>query len=147
MNESQRLYRSQAERRHNRSLKAKRIATRGEQLAAQHLQEKSYEVVARNYRAGRAGEIDIVVVDNAGIVIFVEVKTRTTDGPVFGIPELGFEAVGYRKQRRILIASQKFMAQPEFASRRWRYDVIVIGIPRDESRGEIEITHVENAFD
>jgi putative endonuclease len=147
MIESQRLYRSQAERRHNRSLKAKRIATRGEQLAAQYLQDKAYQLIARNYRAGRAGEIDIVLLDPSDVVVFVEVKTRTTDGPVFGIPELGFEAVGYRKQRRILIASQKFMAQPNFSSKRWRYDVIVIGIPRDQARGEIEITHVENAFD
>ncbi len=76
-----------------------------------------------------------------------KVKTRTTDGPVFGIPEVGFEAVGYRKQRRILVASQKFLSQPDFAFCRWRYDVIVIGIPKDNANiVEPEITHVPDAF-
>lgn len=145
MNSERRLYPGQEERRHSRSLKAKRIATHGEDLAANFLEANSYKLLARNYRAGRAGEIDIVAMDPHAVVTFVEVKTRSIDGQVFGIPEIGFEAVGYRKQRKILIASQKFISQPDFAGRRWRYDVIVVGIPRN-TQEKIEITHVPDAF-
>lgn len=145
MNSENRLYSPESERRQKRSLKAKRIATRGEALARDFLEAKGYITLACNFRAGRSGEIDIVAMDQEGIVCFVEVKTRSIDGLVYGIPEIGFEAVGYRKQRRILIASQRFMAQPEYALSRWRYDVIVVGLPRQSSE-EIEITHVPDAF-
>ncbi len=74
MNLEKRLYPSQAERRHRKSLKAKRIATRGEDLAVAYLETNSYRLLARNYRAGRAGEIDIVVMDENGVLVFVESK-------------------------------------------------------------------------
>lgn len=146
MGKEEGLYPSQVERRQTRSLKAKRIATRGEDLACAFLQGKSFQLLARNYRAGRAGEIDIVAMDPDYIVTFVEVKTRSFDNPVFGIPELGFEAVGYSKQRKILLAAQSFMAKPQFSSLRWRFDVIVVGIPRQPPDAAPEITHVVDAF-
>ena len=145
MNSDQRLYPDLAERRHSRSLKAKLIATRGEAIAADFLEANNYTILARNYRAGRAGEVDIVAMDPHFVVTFVEVKTRTIDGPVFGIPEIGFEAVSYRKQRRILSVSHKFMAQPEFAGRLRRYDVIVIAIARADPE-KAELTQVMDAF-
>ncbi len=145
MNEKARLYPSQAERRHSRSLKAKRIATRGENLAAQFLTEQGYTVLARNYRAGRAGEIDIIASDNEGVLAFVEVKTRTIFEEIYGIPELGFEAVSYKKQRKILLVSRSYLAKSVNKNIRWRYDVIVIGVARDEHSAP-EITHVVDAF-
>lgn len=49
----------------------------GERLAAEHLQVKGYKILQKNYRS-KWGEIDIVAkIDN--IVVFVEVKTKTTD--------------------------------------------------------------------
>ncbi|WP_262509743.1 YraN family protein [Siphonobacter curvatus] len=38
---------------------------RGEVLAARFLEQKGYEIVARNYRAGRA-EVDLMYVANSG---------------------------------------------------------------------------------
>lgn len=145
MNSERRLYPSQTERRHSKSLEAKRIATRGEDLAANFLTTNSYKLLARNYRAGREGEIDIIALDPNSVVTFVEVKTRSIDGPIFGIPEIGFEAVGYRKQKKILVASHKFISQSEFAGKRWRYDVIVVWVPPDPE-AEAEIIHVADAF-
>jgi putative endonuclease len=50
----------------------------GEQLAAEHLVRRGYEIVERNYRT-RWGELDIVAFDGQ-ILAFVEVKTRRLNG-------------------------------------------------------------------
>lgn len=50
---------------------------KGERLAAEHLMMKGYEILGRNYRS-KWGEIDIIAKIN-NIVVFVEVKTKTTD--------------------------------------------------------------------
>lgn len=47
----------------------------GEDAAADFLRERGCEILARNWRAGRAGEIDLIVRDDT-VVVFVEVKTR-----------------------------------------------------------------------
>lgn len=139
------LYQSQVAWRKGKDLNAKRIATRGENLAVEYLESLSYKVLARNFRAGRTGEIDIIARSSDDVLAFVEVKTRSVDGVVYGIPELGFEAVGYRKQRKILSVSSAFIRKMELRGISWRYDVIVISIPRDPQE-KIEIAHVENAF-
>lgn len=140
-----RLYLSQVEWRKARDRNAKRIATRGEDLASEFLKDKRYTILARNYRAGRVGEIDIIALDPEGVIVFVEVKTRTIDAPILGIPELGFDAVDYQKQRKILSASQHFLKQQDYANLRWSYDVVVVLVPRHPP-GLVEIAHVANAF-
>lgn len=50
---------------------------KGETYAAEELQKKGYKVLARNYRS-KWGEIDIVAKDR-DTVVFVEVKTKTSD--------------------------------------------------------------------
>lgn len=55
----------------------------GEDLAARRLTETGMKVLGRNWRCGRAGEIDIVARDGDALV-FCEVKTRR--GGVFEHP-------------------------------------------------------------
>ncbi len=50
-----------------------RIGQQGEEIAAQYLSAKGYEIVVKNYRT-RNGEIDLIVRDDQKL-IFVEVKT------------------------------------------------------------------------
>ena len=50
----------------------------GEDLAHRHLQKKGLVVCARNYRSPAGHEIDIVAWEGDTLV-FVEVKTRTSD--------------------------------------------------------------------
>ncbi|WP_327353144.1 YraN family protein [Streptomyces sp. NBC_01304] len=52
----------------------------GENLAARRLAETGLTILARNWRPGRSGEIDIVAMDRDALVI-CEVKTRRA-GPV-----------------------------------------------------------------
>lgn len=69
------------------------IGKAGEDAAERYLIKKHWRILARNYRV-RGGEIDIVAYRN-GILVFVEVKTRT--GDAFGTPA---EAVDDQKIKR-----------------------------------------------
>jgi putative endonuclease len=66
---------------------------------------RQYRVVARNWRC-RAGELDLVVVDPAGTVVFCEVKTRSSGA--YGSP---FEAVTAAKLRRLRQLAGRFLAE------------------------------------
>ncbi len=50
---------------------------RGETLAAEHLMMKGYKILGRNY-SSKWGEVDIIA-RIKDTVVFVEVKTKTTD--------------------------------------------------------------------
>ena len=72
-----------------------RLGTEGEALAGAELERLGYRIIERNYRT-RSGEIDIVAED-AGTIVFVEVKTKTSGD--FGDPA---EEVTPQKQRQIV---------------------------------------------
>lgn len=65
----------------------KTIGNFGEDKAAQFLVEKGFEIITRNYRSGKIGEIDIIAKQN-NLILFVEVKLRKTDrfgGAIYSI--------------------------------------------------------------
>ena len=75
------------------------IGALGEQLAADHLQGLGLRIVARNWRC-RYGELDIIAADDAtATVVFVEVKTRTSDR--FGGVEQAVTPAKVRRLRRL----------------------------------------------
>ncbi len=91
----------------------------GERRAAQWYRDAGYEVLARNWRDGRAGELDLVVA-RPGEIVFVEVKARATDA--FGVAE----AVTPTKQARIRrLAAAWVQAHPP-ARARLRFDVVCV---------------------
>ena len=77
----------------------------GEQLAADHLAGLGMQVLARNWRC-REGELDLVVRDVDGTLVFVEVKTRSGTG--YGEPS---EAVGRRKAARLRVLATRWLAE------------------------------------
>lgn len=108
----------------------------GEQIAAEYLMKKGYEIIQRNYRT-RFGEIDIIVSDSK-YIIFAEVKTRKNSRFA-----LAREHVTSAKIERILKAAEEFLQQ-EKQTKQPRFDVIeVYG---DEKSGIKEINHLEDAF-
>jgi putative endonuclease len=109
-----------------------RIGKWGEQVAADYLKERGYEIVAGNVRTPY-GEIDLIVKKN-GFLIFVEVKARTTN--TFGPPEI---AVTSRKQQHMLSCAGHYAQQN--AIDHWQIDVIAI----EKVEGRPRITHFENA--
>lgn len=70
------------------------VGVDGETLVATFLVAKGAAILARNWRI-KEGEIDLIA-RHAGILIFVEVKSRTSEK--FGHP---LEAIGAEKARRL----------------------------------------------
>lgn len=111
------------------------LGRRGEDLAHRYLQRAGFRVVARNYKPGEDSEIDIVARQGEWLV-FVEVKTRTTDE--FGAPE---RAVGDEKQQHILRAARAFVTRAGIEWSKVRFDVVSVVMAKPPT-----ITHYEDAF-
>ncbi len=79
-------------------------------------QERGYRVVDRNWRC-RAGELDLVL-RRGGLVVFCEVKTRSSDA--FGLPA---EAVGRQKQQRIRVLAARWLDESPSPAAEIRFDV------------------------
>jgi len=90
----------------------------GEDLAVNYLAELGLEILARNWRFKRA-EIDIICRE-AGILVFVEVKTRS--GLSFGRPE---EMVGHRKKKLVFSAASAYMYKTGYEGE-IRFDILSI---------------------
>jgi putative endonuclease len=116
----------------------KPLGFRGERAAEKFLKRRGYKIVARGLRS-RGGELDLVAVDGRTIV-FVEVKTRTSDR--YGAPE---EAVDLNKQKRMTRAALMFLKRHGLLEYSCRFDVVAVSWPAGSKRPTIE--HFENAFE
>lgn len=110
----------------------------GEQLAAEHLAAAGMTVLARNWRCDQ-GELDLVLRDTDGTLVFCEVKTRSGTG--FGEPS---EAVGRAKARKVRgLACRWLLEHRPTGAAEIRFDVV--GVVR--RRGEApRLTHLRGAF-
>ncbi|NLM27321.1 MAG: YraN family protein [Clostridiaceae bacterium] len=116
----------------------RRMGQLGEKLAADYLKKNNCRILENNYRAGRLGEIDLVVSDNSTIS-FIEVKTRT--GKKYGTPA---EAVTYAKQKTIRRAAMCFLKEKGLVDSPVRFDVIEVMLAKDGN--VLSISHIKNAF-
>ncbi len=92
-------------------------------------------MLVRNYRAGPR-EIDLVV-SRAGVVAFVEVKTRAT--ATGGTP---LEPIGTAKRRTVVSAARQWIYEHGRAGTIYRFDAVGVVI-----RGEtVEIEHIPDAW-
>ena len=111
----------------------------GEDIAAEFLQEKGYLIIDRNYFTS-AGEIDLITLmeeDGEEILVFVEVKTRTSDR--FGYPEESFTK---KKWKHMRDAIDIFLQERSTYGDNWRVDVIAI--LRYAKSEPPDIQHFEN---
>lgn len=115
----------------------KSLGERGEDAAARYLKKKGYVILERGHDS-RLGELDIIAVDDR-TVVFVEVKTRTSDDA--GHPA---EAVDERKQRRMAQSALAYLKAKRLLQNSARFDVIGILWPQDSDKPVIE--HYQNAF-
>ena len=115
----------------------------GEELVARWYAERGYEVLDRNWRLSRVGELDLVLGRPAGrtgtrLVVFCEVKTRTSTA--FGHP---FEAVSPAKLERVRRLGQAWLVEHGMRRARTRVDVAaVLGAGRaGDADAVIEVLH------
>lgn len=112
---------------HNRAL-----GRWGEDRVADWYRRRGFVVVARNWRHGRSGEIDLVVAHD-DLVVVCEVKTRRSAR--FGRPA---EAIDQSKRDRLRRLAAAWLAESGRRSSRVRFDVAEVRGPR--------IDVIENAF-
>lgn len=107
-----------------------------EEQAAAYLQTKGYQILERNFYAGRSGEIDIIARDKAGLLVICECKYRTN--LLYGDPLM---AVDSRKQWQICRTALYYYKKHGYGmDYPCRFDVIAL-------YGDGTIRHVENAFE
>jgi putative endonuclease len=91
----------------------------------------------RNYSC-KLGELDLVMVDSDGALVFVEVRTRA--GEQFVPAEATVNAT---KRERVSKAARHFIATHRIEDRPLRFDVVTLILGH---RGPPQIRHYENAF-
>ena len=106
----------------------------GEKAACEFLVKKGFDIIEKNWRSGK-DEVDIIA-ENKGQVVFIEVKTRSTN--YFGDPE---DWVGLKKQRNLIRAANNFIEERQLDAD-VRFDVI--GIVKGPQ--EMSLKHIEDAF-
>ncbi|MBL7817481.1 MAG: YraN family protein [Saprospiraceae bacterium] len=110
------------------------IGQKGEQAAAEFLEQKGYRILHRNWRYRRT-ELDIVAMSTRTMV-FVEVKTRSDY--TFSVPET---AVDSKKQHRITQAAIAYMTESRHEGA-IRFDILSVVLRGDN----FYIDHYEDAF-
>ena len=122
-----------------------RIGNMGEEIACRFLMKNGFRLVAANFKVpvGRtlngvsvSGEIDVIALDTAGVVCFIEVKTRTSDA--YAAP---VAAVDLRKQRQIIRTARMYRKIFNLDNISFRYDVVGIVLGKV---GKPKIKHFVN---
>jgi len=114
-----------------------RLGRWGERRCERFLQNKGLRTLIRNYSC-TLGELDLVMVDGDGTLVFVEVRSRANE--TFGPAEA---TVNLAKRERVAKAARHFIAAHRIEDRPLRFDVITLILSR---RGAPQIRHYENAF-
>lgn len=110
----------------------------GEELAANFLLGKGYELLCKNFRI-KNGEIDLIMRTHE-LLVFIEVKTRR-----YHSIDAALQNITYAKRRHISTAAQEYINRnPEYAKLQTRFD-IVLAFYQDSSN-TFSIKHFPDAF-
>ena len=115
----------------------KRLGRWGEKQGEKFLKSKGLRTLARNFSC-KTGEIDLIMVDGDGSIVFVEVRTKADES--FGPPE---ESITQPKRARLLRTARYFLAAHKIEDRPLRFDVVTIVLGQV---GRPQIRHYQNAF-
>lgn len=114
------------------------IGKTGENKAKNYLKRRGYQILETNYRT-KAGEIDLIVKEK-DCLVFVEVKTRTTEE--YGTPA---EAVSFYKQQHML-KSAKYYLSRHGGDCECRFDVIEVFMSAKGWLKIAKINHLKNVL-
>jgi putative endonuclease len=108
---------------------------RGEEEAYFFLRKRGYTIVARNWRGGGRGELDLIGWDGKTLC-FIEVKTRGSRG------EVPAEAAVGMKKRDELVATARLYRRRVSPETSIRFDVVSVYLG-----DEVEIELMKGAFE
>ncbi len=121
----------------------KRRGDQAEALARRHLERAGLRLLATNFKTpGRGGgEIDLVMTDRDGTLVFVEVRQRSSSS------HGGAGAsIGALKQRRIVFAARHYLLRLA-TTPPCRFDVVLVEGGADAADAEPQLTWLKAAFD
>ena len=116
----------------------KSVGNEGEDIAAQFLLQKGFEIVERNYFHGKGKNEIIAIEPKDNYLVFVEVKTRYS--LEYGDPAY---AINKKKMSQIKKVAELYLADKNIQQCDCRFDVITV-LLTDPNNPQIE--HYENAF-
>jgi len=114
-----------------------RLGRWSEKRCERFLHAKGLRTLTRNYRC-KVGELDLVMVDTDGSIVFVEVRSRAEEGMVS--PEA---TITLAKRAHISQTARYFLAVHKIEDRPLRFDVVTLILGRS---GPPQIQHYPNAF-
>lgn len=109
----------------------------GEKAGVAYLRKRGYRILEVNYRTF-LGEIDCIATCGS-FLVFVEIKTRS--GTAFGFPE---EAVGKRKQEKIIRSAEFYLKRRFGFNRPIRFDVLSVF---SDGNQDFRFHLIEDAFE
>ena len=114
-----------------------RLGQWGQNQSQKYLTRRGCKTLARNY-AFTGGELDLVMADPNGTIVFVEVKTRQSE--TFALAK---DAVNYKKQQKMIRTAKRFLREYKISDRPLRFDImtVILGL-----KGDPAIQHYPNAF-
>jgi Holliday junction resolvase-like predicted endonuclease len=108
------------------------------------LTKKGWQVIERNWRAGRYAEIDIIAYDPEGILVFIEVKTRMAATATSGFNNLGYDKLDRRKIQKLLGCVRLYMAKMKGSYRSQeegcRIDAFIVNYPIISHSDQIDLS-------
>jgi putative endonuclease len=120
----------------------RRTGSTGEQLAAQHLLRRGFDIVERNFRT-RWGELDIIAFDGRTLV-FCEVKCRRV--PESGASVDPFESVHPAKRTQVRRMAARWLVERRDRPRAQELRFDAIGVTLDGRGRLVRLDHLEAAF-
>lgn len=109
----------------------------GEKCCEKYLKGKGLKTLARNYLC-KAGELDLVMADSDGTVVFTEVKTRTDEK--FSPTE---DVITRPKKERMAKTARYFLMTHKIENRPCRFDFVTVVLDKN---GKESIKHYKSAF-
>ena len=116
---------------------AKLLGRWGERRCERFLKRKGLKKLAHSFSC-KTGEIDLVMVDADGAIVFVEVKTRANEN--FAPAE---SVITANKKNKMYRTARYFLAAHNIENRPFRFDVVTIVLT---PTGRPQIKHYQNAF-
>jgi len=101
-------------------MNTREIGADGEELAAQYLLQRGFQIIRRNYGVGR-GEVDLVTRSPEGILVFVEVKQ--VNSLIYGNPAW---KISPKKRETIGKVAEQFLLEHNLLGSPFRIDAITI---------------------